>query len=42
MEEMKTVARQKNANASVGIDVDYGVVREGVLMVAVSGTAVRI
>ena len=26
----------------VGIDVDYEVVREGMLMVAVSGTAVRI
>ncbi|MBL3199509.1 hypothetical protein ELP17_32390, partial [Klebsiella pneumoniae] len=23
MEEMKTLARQKNANAIVGIDVDY-------------------
>ncbi|MEC3078538.1 heavy metal-binding domain-containing protein, partial [Bacillus tropicus] len=34
--------RQKNANAIVGIDVDYEVVREGMLMVAVSGTAVRI
>ncbi|PGM88260.1 heavy metal-binding domain-containing protein [Bacillus cereus] len=42
MEEMKTLARQKNANAIVGIDVDYEVVREGMLMVAVSGTAVRI
>lgn len=42
MEEMKTFARQKNANAIVGIDVDYEVVREGMLMVAVSGTAVRI
>ena len=41
MEEMKTLARQ-NANAIVGIDVDYEVVREGMLMVAVSGTAVRI
>lgn len=39
---MKTFARQKNANAIVGIDVDYEVVREGMLMVAVSGTAVRI
>jgi uncharacterized protein YbjQ (UPF0145 family) len=39
---MKTLARQKNANAIVGIDVDYEVVREGMLMVAVSGTAVRI
>ena len=42
MEEIKILARQKNANAIVGIDVDYEVVREGMLMVAVSGTAVRI
>ena len=34
--------KTKNANAIVGIDVDYEVVREGMLMVAVSGTAVRI
>ena len=37
MEEMKTLARHKNANAIVGIDVDYEVVREGMLMVAVAG-----
>ena len=42
MEEMKAVAKQKGANAIVGIDVDYEVVREGMLMVAVSGTAVRV
>lgn len=42
MTEMKHVARQKGANAIVGIDVDYEVVREGMLMVAVSGTAVRV
>lgn len=42
MNEMKQVARQKGANAIVGIDVDYEVVREGMLMVAVSGTAVRV
>ncbi|MBN3524569.1 MULTISPECIES: heavy metal-binding domain-containing protein [Paenibacillus] len=40
MEEMKVLAKQKGANAVVGIDVDYEVVREGMLMVAVSGTAV--
>ncbi|MFB5690255.1 heavy metal-binding domain-containing protein, partial [Bacillus cereus] len=32
----------KGANAIVGVDVDYEVVRDGMLMVAVSGTAVRI
>lgn len=42
MEEMKQLATQKGANAIVGIDVDYEVVRDGMLMVAVSGTAVRI
>ena len=42
MEEMKTLAIQKGANAIVGIDVDYEVVRDGMLMVAVSGTAVRV
>ncbi|MGG0187508.1 heavy metal-binding domain-containing protein [Bacillus rhizoplanae] len=42
MDEMKNLAKQKGANAIVGIDVDYEVVREGMLMVAVSGTAVRV
>ncbi|MCP1126002.1 hypothetical protein CN326_08810 [Bacillus sp. AFS018417] len=42
MGEMKNLAKQKGANAIVGIDVDYEVVREGMLMVAVSGTAVRV
>ncbi|MGG0188161.1 heavy metal-binding domain-containing protein [Bacillus rhizoplanae] len=42
MEEMKNLAKQKGANAIVGIDVDYEVVRDGMLMVAVSGTAVRV
>ncbi|MFD4854033.1 heavy metal-binding domain-containing protein [Bacillus mycoides] len=42
MEEMKQLATQKEANAIVGIDVDYEVVRDGMLMVAVSGTAVRV
>ncbi|MDM5237923.1 hypothetical protein COE30_08400 [Bacillus cereus] len=42
MNEMKELAKQKGANAIVGIDVDYEVVRDGMLMVAVSGTAVRI
>ncbi|WP_369901849.1 heavy metal-binding domain-containing protein [Bacillus manliponensis] len=42
MEEMKTVAKQKGANAIVGIDIDYEVVRDGMLMVVVSGTAVRV
>ncbi|MCD4643449.1 hypothetical protein AR454_03430 [Bacillus mycoides] len=42
MDEMKQLATQKGANAIVGIDVDYEVVRDGMLMVVVSGTAVRV
>ncbi|MED0988011.1 heavy metal-binding domain-containing protein [Bacillus paramycoides] len=42
MEEMKQLAKQKGANAIVGVDIDYEVVRDGMLMVAVSGMAVRI
>ncbi|EXX90465.1 hypothetical protein BG53_12350 [Paenibacillus darwinianus] len=40
--EMIDQARHMGANAIVGIDIDYEVVREGMLMVAVSGTAVRV
>jgi len=42
IEEMKQQASRLGANAIVGIDIDYEVVREGMLMVAVSGTAVQI
>ncbi|HZG56056.1 YbjQ family protein [Paenibacillus sp.] len=41
IQEMKQSARNAGANAVVGIDIDYEVVREGMLMVTVSGTAVR-
>lgn len=40
MEEMSDKAVRIGANAVVGIDVDYEVIREGMLMVAISGTAV--
>jgi uncharacterized protein YbjQ (UPF0145 family) len=40
--EMTSQAQRLGANAVVGVDVDYEVVRDGMLMVAVSGTAVRI
>jgi len=40
--EMVEQARRMGANAIVGIDIDYEVVRDGMLMVAVSGTAVRV
>lgn len=42
IEEMKQQASRLGANAIVGIDIDYEVIRDGMLMVAVSGTAVRI
>ncbi|TFE24855.1 YbjQ family protein [Cohnella luojiensis] len=40
--EMTSQAQSLGANAVVGVDVDYEVIRDGMLMVAVSGTAVRI
>ncbi|GCL73465.1 YbjQ family protein [Paenibacillus naphthalenovorans] len=40
IEEMKSQAVRIGANAVVGVDIDYEVIREGMLMVAVSGTAV--
>lgn len=40
--EMEGEAGRLGANAIVGVDIDYEVVREGMLMVTVSGTAVRI
>lgn len=42
MEEMMEQARRLGANAIVGIDIDYEVVGQGMLMVTVSGTAVRL
>lgn len=42
IEEMKQQASRIGANAIVAIDIDYEVIRDGMLMVAVSGTAVRI
>lgn len=40
-EEMRAQAVRFGANGIVGVDIDYEVVREGMLMVAVSGTAVK-
>ncbi|WP_138751502.1 heavy metal-binding domain-containing protein [Paenibacillus sinopodophylli] len=40
--EMKNQAAVLGANAVVAIDIDYEVIRDGMLMVAVSGTAVRL
>ena len=43
IEEMQANARELGANAIVGVDIDYEVLGEsnGMMMVAVSGTAVR-
>jgi len=40
--EMKQKAFAIGANAIVGVDLDYETVRQGMLMVSVSGTAVKI
>lgn len=40
--EMEANAKDMGANAVVGVDIDYEVVREGMLMVTASGTAVVI
>lgn len=40
IDEMESKARSLGANAVIGIDIDYEVVREGMLMVTSSGTAV--
>jgi len=40
--EMKHNALTLGANAIVGVDLDYETVRQGMLMVSVSGTAVKI
>jgi len=42
LEEMSSEAARKGANAVVGVDIDYEVIRQGMLMVSASGTAVRI
>lgn len=42
MDEMGAQAKRLGANAVVGIDLDYEVIRDGMLMVAASGTAVII
>ncbi|MGN7453730.1 YbjQ family protein [Paenibacillus pasadenensis] len=42
IEEMRQQASSLGANAIVGVDLDYEVVRDGMLMVTCSGTAVRL
>ncbi len=41
LEEMASEAAAKGGNGVVGVDLDYEVIRQGMLMVSVSGTAVR-
>lgn len=40
--EMAAEAAKLDADAVVGVDVDYEVIRQGMLMVATSGTAVKL
>ena len=42
LKEMAEEAEKLGGNAVIGIDIDYEVLREGMLMVTVSGTAVKI
>jgi uncharacterized protein YbjQ (UPF0145 family) len=39
---MKEEAKERGANAVIGVDVDYHTVGEAMLMVAANGTAVLI
>ncbi|MTI81975.1 MAG: YbjQ family protein [Firmicutes bacterium] len=41
MEEMSAKASQMGANAVLAVDIDYEVIREGMLMVTACGTAVK-
>jgi uncharacterized protein YbjQ (UPF0145 family) len=42
LEEMAAEATSKGGNAVVGVDIDYEVIRDGMLMVSASGTAVTV
>jgi uncharacterized protein YbjQ (UPF0145 family) len=42
IQEMTLQAQELGANAVVGVDLDYEVVREGMLMVTSAGTAVKL
>ncbi len=42
MSEMEMHAKSFGANAIIGIDLDYETIRDGMLMVTASGTAVKI
>lgn len=40
LREMSERAKVRGANAVIGVDLDYEVIRDGMLMVSASGTAV--
>lgn len=42
MDEMIEQAKELGGTAIVGVDLDYEVIRDGMLMVTISGTAVKI
>lgn len=42
IEEMSQKARELDGDAIIGVDLDYEVIRDGMLMVSVSGTAVKL
>jgi uncharacterized protein YbjQ (UPF0145 family) len=42
MVELEEEARAKGADAVVGIDIDYEIIGDSMMMVSVSGTAVRL
>ncbi|MFA4132623.1 MULTISPECIES: YbjQ family protein [unclassified Brevibacillus] len=42
LREMKEKARALGANAVIGIDLDFETLREGMMMVIATGTAVRV
>lgn len=42
IDEMTVMAMKLGADAIVGIDLDYEVIRDGMLMVTASGTAVQL
>ena len=41
MDEMIQKTKDVGGSAVIGVDLDYEVIREGMLMVTVSGTAVK-
>ena len=42
LEEMASEATSRGGNAVVGVDIDYEIIRQGMLMVSASGTAVKV